>query len=181
MGSAPSPASGSVVAVSLRVCCATMAAAFRPNPGQHHAQTNPPLPATTNGKVERFNRTLGEEWAYSRLYLGKCPQRARPALPGIRPDPGAGPETWRDARADLADREPRHRRGRDPPRALANWRPLGAWRDQPIGFAEELDGHRQAVDVLLPSERRLIFEAGLLQVVLQRPVGLSALISSASA
>jgi len=31
-------------------------------------QTNSTLPASNDGKVERFNRILLEEWAYARLY-----------------------------------------------------------------------------------------------------------------
>jgi hypothetical protein len=39
------------------------------SPGQEdQAQADPALPAPDNGKVERFNRTLLEEWAYAREY-----------------------------------------------------------------------------------------------------------------
>src|SRR6266540_1024290 len=47
-----------------------------------------------------------------------------------------------------------------------------------IGLAEELDDHLHALDVARPAEARLALpEAGLLQVVLKRPVGLRSLVA----
>jgi transposase InsO family protein len=39
--------------------------------GVRHRRTRPYTPRT-NGKVERFNRTLPEEWAYVRLYRSEA-------------------------------------------------------------------------------------------------------------
>jgi transposase InsO family protein len=48
--------------------------------GIRHTRTRPRRPQT-NGKVERFNRTLLEEWAYTRLYTSEKARRA--ALPAF--------------------------------------------------------------------------------------------------
>jgi transposase len=47
--------------------------------GVKHKRTRPYRPQT-NGKVERFNRTLVEEWAYARPYT--CEAQKREAFPG---------------------------------------------------------------------------------------------------
>jgi transposase InsO family protein len=47
--------------------------------GVRHQRTRPYRPQT-NGKVERFNRTLLEEWAYRRLYRSNAARER--ALPG---------------------------------------------------------------------------------------------------
>ena len=46
--------------------------------GAKHLRTRPYRPQT-NGKVERFHRTLINEWAYARLYTSESARRA--ALP----------------------------------------------------------------------------------------------------
>ncbi|MBW8487733.1 integrase core domain-containing protein [Actinomadura sp. PM05-2] len=40
-------------------------------PAGRHRQTHPPLPAQTNSKIERCNRTLAGKWAYIRPYTTK--------------------------------------------------------------------------------------------------------------
>ena len=42
--------------------------------GIRHSKTRPYRPAT-NGKVERFNRTLADEWAYARLWRSETSRR----------------------------------------------------------------------------------------------------------
>jgi hypothetical protein len=56
------------------------AVARHPGHSRDHPQTHPPLPGTNQRKVERFNRTLLDEWAYTRpLPLGtRTPRRVPP-------------------------------------------------------------------------------------------------------
>ena len=42
----------------------------------HHPQAHRPLPAHTNGKIERYHRTLADEWAYARPYTTETERRA---------------------------------------------------------------------------------------------------------
>ncbi|HFN1443079.1 TPA: integrase core domain-containing protein, partial [Enterococcus faecium] len=47
--------------------------------GIKHKRTRPYRPQT-NGKIERFHRTLADGWAYARFYSSETERRA--ALPG---------------------------------------------------------------------------------------------------
>jgi transposase InsO family protein len=51
--------------------------------GVRHTRTRPRRPQT-NGKVERFNRTLLEEWAYKRPYTSEKARRAAEPAPVLR-------------------------------------------------------------------------------------------------
>ena len=73
--------------VMLSECCPTTARPTGPTPGATPAPNygSPPnglVPyrPQTNGKIERFHRTLADGWAYARLYESK--PNARLALPG---------------------------------------------------------------------------------------------------
>ena len=44
---------------------------------RHPPHPHPALPPATNGKVERFNRTLLDEWAYARTLDAQKRSRAR--------------------------------------------------------------------------------------------------------
>ncbi len=49
--------------------------AARPTP--HHPPAHPPLPAPTDGKAERFNRTLADEFLYIRRFRSETDRRIR--------------------------------------------------------------------------------------------------------
>src|SRR5699024_801785 len=59
--------------------------------GVKHKRTHPYRPQT-NGKVERFNRTLVEEWAYARPYRSESKKRQASAGWLLRHHPSCSPE-----------------------------------------------------------------------------------------
>ena len=83
---APSPGSPTAASPSSG-CCPTTASAYRSHAwrdacadlGITHKRTRPYRPQT-NGKIERFHRTLADGWAYARFYDSETERRA--ALPG---------------------------------------------------------------------------------------------------
>ena len=84
--SEPSPGSPTAASPSSE-CCPTTAACYRSlawrdacaELGITHKRTRPYRPQT-NGKIERFHRTLADGWAYARFYDSETERRA--ALPG---------------------------------------------------------------------------------------------------
>ena len=58
-------------------------------------QTRPYRPQT-NGKIERFHRTLADGWAYARFYNSETARRARSASMAARVQPPPAPHRHRD-------------------------------------------------------------------------------------
>lgn len=65
-------------------------------------RTRPYPPPQTNGKIERFNRTLLDEWAYAKPYLSE--QERRDAYPRLAPYLQPSPDAHRAEGAATSER-----------------------------------------------------------------------------
>ena len=63
--------------------------------GIKHTRTRPYRPQT-NGKIERFHRTMSDGWGYARCYTSETERRARPASMATRVQPPPTPHRLRE-------------------------------------------------------------------------------------